>query len=652
MTDPISAAAVSAVSAATTKTIERFVTQATKRVPNIGKILIDHAAAAWGRGLQNYLEASYLKCKCFKSIANPNIPLDLLENYVNVDFVINGVTVSDVSLIDDVISKKALVVTGLAGSGKSMFMRYITLWHFENNREVTPLFVELRNLNNLTARDLLTYVRVSCVSSYDILNENQFSLLLREGLFLLLLDGFDELNYDIRDNIQQQIFDLRKNYPKTTVVLSSRPDNRFGAWREFFVYYVKSMNETQCLSLIDTIPYNDGVKKRFRRLVDEKLYETHKSFLSSPLLTTIMLLTFENFAEIPTKIYVFYGQAFDTLFQRHDAQKEQFQRKTYSGLPLEDFKAAFSVFCAVSYRNDVFSFNENTLLKCATAAIGYIDKPEADTEIQNKTSLITPENFVRDLEETVCMLQPDGLDRAFVHRSFQEYFTAKFVTQIDTTKIRSVVNDFSNRFSDSVIPMLLDMYREPMELEWVLPTIQKLESEVFDEILTIGDKASMVWKKARFDIFDKSIFMSPIPSESRRLNQMLSIIASYDNYEPFELQLNAENILDITKEMDSIASLKSNQNEIGYTEFRKLRKTYLRHMRQQRSVKKPGKSDDISDRFIFEALILDIDSNSSWWVEQFGLAEKLEEFERVLTRIKTKINKRETLKSEIWSEFF
>ncbi len=74
-----------------------------------------------------------------------------------------------------------------------------------------------------------------------------------------------------------------------------------------------------------------------------------------------MLLTYEEFAEIPHKMHAFYGQAFDTLFQKHDAQKEQYQRKTHTQLTRESFKECFSVFCAMTYLEQRFSFSEEEL---------------------------------------------------------------------------------------------------------------------------------------------------------------------------------------------------------------------------------------------------------------------------------------------------
>lgn len=195
-----------------------------------------------------------------------------------------------------------------------------------------------------------------------------------------------------------------------------------------------------------------------------------------------MLLTYEEFAEIPQKMHVFYGQAFDTLFRRHDAQKEQFDRDTYSNLAREDFKTCFAAFCALSYLTQQFSFDDGALLRVATRAVEYARQTSDNFNNVNGTQLIA------DLRESVCMLQPDGTETTFVHRSFQEYFAADFAVNANGKDKRRILDQYAVRAGDSVLPMALEMSRGAVEQEWVLPSLESLETE-FDfsnEEITTG----------------------------------------------------------------------------------------------------------------------------------------------------------------------
>ena len=277
-----------------------------------------------------------------KTLLSQDRPLALLDIYVHLLLDCKDHHVTDDGLIEDLATYRRVVITGLAGCGKSMFMKYLTICRFENPRGMIPLFVELRQLNSLTSKNLLSYIHQSCASGSKSVTYDQFELALRAGGLLLILDGFDEIDFAHRDAISEQILNVSINYPQVPVVLSSRPDEKFASWQDFYTFTIGALSKVKVLELIDKINYDEEIKGRFKREVDRHLYEAHKSFLSSPLLSSIMLLTYEQFAEIPNKIHIFYEQAFAALFRRHDAQKSQFIRKTYANLAIDDFRAFFS----------------------------------------------------------------------------------------------------------------------------------------------------------------------------------------------------------------------------------------------------------------------------------------------------------------------
>jgi hypothetical protein len=92
-----------------------------------------------------------------------------------------------------------------------------------------------------------------------------------------------------------------------------------------------------------------------------------------------------------------------------------------------------------------------------------------------------PKAFLDDLIDSVCMLQRDGLQYSFVHRSFQEYFAALFVTKLDDDKIYRILNAYSKNVNDNVIPMLVDMHRLRVEKHWIAPIINEMENIIDQE---------------------------------------------------------------------------------------------------------------------------------------------------------------------------
>ncbi len=434
----------------------------------IGSSALDRAKIKLEIGVRPYLEVSHGRCRFYKTLLNPYEPCDLDQTYIHVSLTSKSTSenVEDLALIYDFLDSQKIVVTGLAGCGKSMFMRFATLRTFESSKSL-PLFIELRKLNGRKDGDLLRFIYDECTPQDRGVTYRQFKIALRSGLFALILDGFDEIEYDLRRHYSEKITEITVDFPEAPILISSRPDNDvFGSWTAFEVYEVEKFNRRQTRELVENAKYDCGVKARFLESLETKLFETHGDFLQSPLLTIIMLLTYEEFAEIPNKMHAFYARAFDTLFQKHDADKEQFVRKIKTGLSREDFKQVLASFCAISYIAEKFSFN-------ATELQGYVDKGIKYSNNVIDDLSITSFDFISDLRDAVCIIQEDGLNFVFVHRSFQEYFTAVFLDKMHESKVAALADKLSERFNDNVLPMALDLSREKLEVEWVLPTIEK-----------------------------------------------------------------------------------------------------------------------------------------------------------------------------------
>jgi hypothetical protein len=283
----IGAMGVAVANAAIQRASDNLAQLITNRITKLARSALNKIIVELQIGFSDYLNSSYNKCRYFKTILNPNQPLEVITNYVNITFFYNKNTIPDIELIKRLPALRHTVITGLAGSGKSMFMKYMTVCCFESIHNFTPLFVELRHLNSINSRDLLTFIRGTCISPSSSITKDQFELSLSAGALLLILDGFDELNHEYRDEVQKYILDISRSYPETTIVVSSRPDERFGSWASFHVLEVQKLSKKQCLDLIKGLQYDEGVKKRFAKQVSTKLYDSHTSFLSSPLLEPV-----------------------------------------------------------------------------------------------------------------------------------------------------------------------------------------------------------------------------------------------------------------------------------------------------------------------------------------------------------------------------
>lgn len=370
--------------------------------------------------------------------------------------------ISETKIIED-LELNRIMITGSAGSGKSMIMRNLLL-KVVSDGKFLPLFIELRKLNNADSLDVLS-IGLTTVKEYvPDFQEALYQKLLNAGRVIFFLDGYDELHHEYREKVMLGVLIASRKYGKCKFILSTRPDEKIGAIEEITVLTVCPMNQAQIIELIQKLDYDADLKKSFIEEIVGGLYRKHQSFLSNPLLATMMLLTFEQYAAIPEKVHIFYYQAFETLYMRHDASKGQYQRRRYCNLSIDDFKTIFSNFCALSLFDEKFSFTFEELTKYVKQAF------DIETE-----DLGGPDEFIKDLLESVCLLQKDGLYYTFVHRSFQEYFAACFLASADFVDLYEIITGLVERSPHSnAVDMLVDMKRDRVEADWVIRTIDRL----------------------------------------------------------------------------------------------------------------------------------------------------------------------------------
>lgn len=383
---------------------------------------------------------------------------------------------------------KNSIITGTGGCGKSTLMKHLFLSYLLEKEKI-PVFVELRELNDKQC----TLIELLCenISCNDgSLDNTYITKALELGHFCILLDGYDEIENEKKKSLRLEIIAISKLYPKNVLVLSSRPDNEFYGWANFSIFSVCELNIHKACQLIEKLPYDDEIKAKFVKELVNGVFEKHKSFLSNPLLLTIMLLTYGKSADIPNKINVFYNQSYEALYQSHDALKGGYQRQKTSGLDIQDFAKVFACFCIQSYDKRDFTFSKSQ-------ALTYLDNAKKICNISFNAEL-----YLDDALKAVCLLVEDGLFITYTHRSFQEYFVAKFILESrHETQVKLLDKYINNLGSDSVIPLLWEMNPILVEKAVILPQFDKVINTLNIKG-KIGIRAYVKWLKLSWDSFE------------------------------------------------------------------------------------------------------------------------------------------------------
>lgn len=368
---------------------------------------------------------------------------------------------------------KFAILCGTGGLGKSMMMRHLLLNAIANfdDLKLFPVFVPLKDYDE-NVDSLFEYTYSKIVLFDRSLTKSQFEQILDNGSCLLLFDGLDEISAGHRRRFERELDEMTDKYTKNMYVLSSRPFQSFVSFERFNLLYLMPFNPRQAMKLIDRLefrPDEPEIKKKFLRLLEKGLFRTHRSFTENPLLLTIMLLTFEQFAEVPSKMHVFYREAFEVLAKRHDASKGAYKRSLKTGLSVDAFEDYFAELCFRSYNDEKFELTADEVARY------YNVLSARATANDNKT---TARDFLEDLCSNLCLMYFEGDRYHFTHRSFQEYFCALFFSK-QKDKFISKLGDFFERhqrrmYGDRTFYMMYDMITEKAEEFILFPFLNKL----------------------------------------------------------------------------------------------------------------------------------------------------------------------------------
>lgn len=501
------------------------------------------------------------RCGFVKTILSRGELLSVKDFYVSPSLMLGKRILDQGQAIKRVHSRKRMIVTGSAGLGKSIFLKNFAITYGSSANFPLPLFFELRELNETkaTIEDSL-FKLVNLPKAF--LSRQQFEYALQEGLAALLLDAFDEIDFELRDGYEREILQLCIRYPDLQIIITSRPsaNDAIESWGPFEHLKLTPFNLNKVEELINKTDEDQTEKEKFIEIVRDKLFDTHESFLSTPLLALIMFLTFQVGGQIPDKLHEFYHRAFEALYYRHDNEKGHYARKRYTSLSRDEFLRMLSAVCAITYFDGHTSSPESEFRKVINSA----------SDIENIK--LDSFRFLDDLIESVCLLQKDGTDVLYTHRSFQEYFTATFILNSEVLDTFGLINRLISRQGfDNVVAMIGEMNREFIEKKWVVRWLT-----LFAEKMADVDCVKRPIEYARYMRF------SPVLYENRgtikfgflgndQNSSAVNVIALTLYNERFSASRTARNLLDekFEQESEKIARYFAERDQLSVADLKK-----------------------------------------------------------------------------------
>ena len=230
-----------------------------------------------------------------------------------------------------------------------------------------------------------------------------------------------------------------------------------------------------------------------------------------------MLMTYEAGASIPNNLTDFYNQAFYTLYQRHDASKSGYKRELKAKLTPEEFRNILAYIGLKTFFEGKVDFDRTILDDIITKYC-----------LKNNLELKT-NDIVYDATHSACMMLQEGVSLKFSHRSFQEYFAAVGVNQLDDKLQKQILIKWSEADRNNIIAhrtfmnALFTIQKERTYKNLCIPIIESMD----EKYRRMGDIAERISKCFNY-------FRCSIDSRENKLKLRFSLTKEVEFY--FSLQ--------------------------------------------------------------------------------------------------------------------
>ncbi|MES9706812.1 hypothetical protein ABWK26_29050, partial [Bacillus toyonensis] len=324
------------------------------------------------------------------------------------------------------------------------------------------------------------------------------------------LDGYDEIPGNDRDKVSSDLKQFISYGGQNRFIITSRPHHGLH-FPEFEKFEIVRLQKEEAFELIDKYDKVSGynIHGNLVRTIDNAK-DNFNEFLANPLYVSLLYLTYRNRHELPLTQASFYRQVYDALYSDHDLTKEDgYKRQILSGLSKDELDSFLQHFAFQCIKNDINDFEKDHLLSVIKDVL-------KDSILERK---IEPSEVLSDIIQNVPLLIKEGSSYKWIHKSFMEYFAAKYIS-IDSDKVQfleslwenqlTYLDDFSNlltiyadidkkTFNDIFVRRLLEDFISHVEGEKHTGNVKILKQMNFQRELLLakdrdGTEAEKVFK--------------------------------------------------------------------------------------------------------------------------------------------------------------
>lgn len=426
--------------------------------------------------LQNYLLYCYKNNIYINSILGnkQSTILDIYQpleiEHFNEKYKING------SNIDFLKKYKNVLIVDAAGMGKSTLTKYLSIQTLLDGN-VIPIIIELRNLQGY---EIIEYIRKQIKSLYKDILTSDVKEILSVGGFLIIFDGFDEIEDRYQKTISYRIREFVNKSENNYFILTSREMDGLFTFGNFTRFGIKKLTLDESIELLKKIDSCGELSLHIiEKLENDYNYNNVKGLLENPLLVSLLYKTFEyGSVEIPCKKSDFYNQIFYALYEKHDLTKDaNYMHVKKSKLGISDFYSVLRRIAFKCLQEQKIEYSRDGIVKIIDASIDEMKWIKADKD-----------GMLKDLIFAVPFFQDLNIHVKWVHKSFMEFFAASFICMDTPDKeyILELLCEKPARYYN-VLDFCYDLDSKAFRINILYPLLETFLKDYFEDYSKLED---------------------------------------------------------------------------------------------------------------------------------------------------------------------
>lgn len=384
-------------------------------------------------------EITFKDLKSSKQISEIFIPLDLYVYPRRIRFE-KEEKIDKIPLLD-VIGKERnhLTILGQPGAGKTTSMKFICQSiffdeEFYKSQFKYPLLIKLREFNsplknkdsagiiiehlfNLLGLKIETTNPIS-TSQSNRTKKNLVYEVLEKSKILLIIDGFDELNFKSHKKvIKDEIGDMCNFLEESKIILTSRNADYNYSNESISIYEICPLKKSQIKDFANKwLGKKDG-----RKFLSEVANSPYKDTSIRPLTIAHLCAIYERIGKIPEKPKTVYKKIISLLLEEWDEQRGIKRTSKYAMFEIDrKFEFLSNLAYNLTIKNGKSLFSKKDLKNIYNILFVDFDLEKNDSK-----------EVINDLESHTGLFVQAGYDfYEFAHKSIQEYLTAEYIVKL------------------------------------------------------------------------------------------------------------------------------------------------------------------------------------------------------------------------------